>query len=111
MIAATLFLLGLYLSIRSIVALYRILDLWYTIRTAWPIVLRGLLVWLGGTAAIALALPPRLRAPFLWGALGYLAFYVVVGGVGSYLAGPMIARRVRAFDRAISGETARSINR
>ncbi len=76
LIVIALFLLGTYLSIRAIAALYRVIDLWYTIRTAWAKVLRGILGWCGGAVAIALLLPDRYRPAFLWGLAGYLSFYL-----------------------------------
>jgi hypothetical protein len=76
LIAIALFLLGTYVSIRTIAALYRVIDLWYTIRTEYAKVLRGLLVWCGGTVAIAALLPDRHRPPFLWGLAVYLGFYL-----------------------------------
>ena len=53
LVSPALFLLGVYLSMRVLAALYRILDLWYTIGTAYPKVLQGILGWAGAAAAIA----------------------------------------------------------
>ena len=71
-----LFLLGVYLSIRSIAALYRVIDLWYSIRTMWPTVVRGVLVWAGGTAALAWQLPEAERRFLIWGLAAYVLFYL-----------------------------------
>ena len=76
LLAVALFLLGMHLSMRTIAALYRILDLWYRIGTAWPQVLRGLLGWGGGTVAIAALLPGGLRPFFLWGLAAFLGVFL-----------------------------------
>jgi hypothetical protein len=76
LLAVALFLLGMHLSMRTIAALFRILDLWYTIGMAWPQVLRGLLVWGGGTMAIAALLPEGLRPFFLWGLVTFLGIFL-----------------------------------
>jgi hypothetical protein len=76
LLAVPLFLLGMHLSMRTIAALFRILDLWYTIGTAWPQVVRGLLGWGGGTIAIAAVLPGHLRPAFLWGLATFLGVFL-----------------------------------
>ena len=76
LVAIALFLLGLYFSLRTIAALYRILDVWYTIGTAYPKVIRGVLGWGGSTLAIAMCLGVRQRPAFLWGLGAFLAFYL-----------------------------------
>ncbi len=85
LISTALFLLGVYLSIRVIAALYRILDLWYNIGTAYPQVLRGILGWAGTTVAIAVLVSDRRRPAFLWGLAGYVAFYL-----GGYVLGRLL---------------------
>jgi hypothetical protein len=62
-----LFFLGVYLSIRLMAALYGILDFRYIIKTAYPRVIRGILIWGGIPALLVLILPGGSRAPFLWG--------------------------------------------
>ena len=76
LISTTLFLLGVYLSMRVIAALYRILDLWYTIGTAYPKVVRGILGWAGATVAITVLVSDRHRPAFLWGLAAFVAFYL-----------------------------------
>jgi len=71
-----LFACGLYVSLRLIAAGYRILDLWYTIGTAYPKVIRGILGWGGLATALALALGGPRRAAFLLGMLAFLLFYL-----------------------------------
>ena len=78
LIAGAAFLAGVYFSIRAVAALYRVLDLWYTIPTAWPEVARGVLGWVGGAALALVLLPGRLSAAFGGGLVAYLAFYVVL---------------------------------
>jgi hypothetical protein len=67
------FVLGVYLSIRVIAALYGIIDLWYTIGTAYPRVLGAVLGWGVIATTLARALPGTV---FLWGFVGYLTFYL-----------------------------------
>lgn len=76
LVATAMFLLGIYLSLRLIAALYRILDLWYTIGTAWPRVVRGVLGWGGATVGIAVLAGDRLRPAFLLGLAAFAAFYL-----------------------------------
>jgi hypothetical protein len=71
-----LFLFGLHLALHTVAACYRIIDLWYTIRTTWPRVLGGILAWVTATAGIAVVLPERLRAAFLWGVGSFVPFYL-----------------------------------
>lgn len=87
MAQAALFLAGMYVGMRAIAACYRVLDLWYTIRTAYPAVLRGLLGWSGMMAALAVLLGGR-RTAFLGGALAYLLFYL-----GLYVLRPLVLRK------------------
>ncbi|MBI4421722.1 MAG: hypothetical protein HY560_12930 [Gemmatimonadetes bacterium] len=71
-----LFALGIYLSIRAIAACYRVIDLWYAIRTAYPRVLRGLLGWGGTIVGTAALLGHHQRSVFLSGLLAFLVFYL-----------------------------------
>jgi hypothetical protein len=71
-----LFACGLYVCLRLIAASYRILDLWYTIRTAYPRVIRGIVGWGGAAAGLPLALDGPRRAAFLLGMLAFLLFYL-----------------------------------
>ena len=54
---ALVFVAGMLLGIRVLAALYAPLDLWYTIRTAWPVALRRIAGWGVVTAAALLLLP------------------------------------------------------
>jgi hypothetical protein len=54
---ALAFLAGYLLGIRLLAALYAPIDLWYTIRTAWPVALRRVVGWSATTAAALLLLP------------------------------------------------------
>lgn len=74
--AGLLFLLGLHFALRTVAALYRMIDLWYMIGTAYPRVLRGMLGWGGVALLTAMVLPDRLRAAFLWGYAGFVLFYL-----------------------------------
>jgi hypothetical protein len=70
-----LFVLGVYLSIRAIAALYGIIDLWYTIGTAWPRVVGRLIGWGGMIALIAVLLGDQRRV-FFSGFVAFLIFYL-----------------------------------
>ena len=68
--------LGVYLGLRLIAALFRIVDLWYRIGTSWPLVARGLAGW-GGATALAAALAGEASRPaFVWGLGAYAALFV-----------------------------------
>ena len=78
---AVLFGWGVYLCLRLIAASYRVLDLWYTIRTAWPAVLGGIAVWGGAAAATATLLGGRHRTAVVLGLAAYLLFYLSLYGL------------------------------
>ncbi len=54
---ALVFVAGGLLGIRLLAALYAPIDLWYTIRAAWPLALRRVVGWSATTAAAFLLLP------------------------------------------------------
>ena len=70
------FALGTYLSIRMIVALHGIADLWFMIAKAWPRVLTGVLAWGATIGVIAWLMDGRYQTAFAWGLLTYLVFYL-----------------------------------
>ena len=72
---AALFACGLHVCMRLIAAAYRGIDLWYTIRIAYPAVVRGLLAWGGAAGALAILLDGSHRAAFLSGMTAFLVFY------------------------------------
>lgn len=73
-----LFAVGVHLSLRTIAALHRVIDLWYTMGTVWPRVLRGIAAWGGAIVLLSVFLPPAVRAPLLWGCGAYLASYLIL---------------------------------
>jgi hypothetical protein len=73
---AALFAGGVYVCLRLIAASYRAIDLWYTIRTAWPRVAAGIASWGALAGALAAALEDGRRTAFLAGMLSFLAFYL-----------------------------------
>jgi len=87
-IEIALFLAGMCLSVQVIAALYGIIDLWYTIKTAYPKVIRGILVWCAVTIAVAWFLGDLYRPAFLWG----LAVYVLVY-LGSFIGQQLLVKR------------------
>jgi hypothetical protein len=75
-IKIVLFLLGMCLSVQVIAAFYHIIDLWYTINTAYLKVIQGILVWVGISVIIAVLLGGHWRKAFLWGLVLYVPFYL-----------------------------------
>ena len=69
------FALGVYLAIRVIAALFRVIDLWYAIGRELSGVLRGVAVWGGATIIVALVAGSH-RGALLGGLLGYAIFYL-----------------------------------
>ncbi len=59
---------------RTIAALYRVLDLWYARRREWRRVITGIVGW-GGGSVVAFLLTDR--PAFLWGFASYALFFVV----------------------------------
>lgn len=59
-----------------IAALYRVIDLWYAIGTAYPEVIRGILGWGAAILSIAWLLDRPYRTPLAWGLLVFLFFYL-----------------------------------
>jgi hypothetical protein len=88
LIDAALFSFGVYVCLRLIAASYRALDLWYTIRTAYPAVVLGILAWVAVATVPALWLDGRRRAAVLLGMLAFLAFYLSL-----YLLRYLVVRR------------------
>lgn len=76
LLAVVLFGLGVHLALRTVAALYRIIDLWYAIKTAYPQVLRGVIGWGGATVAVAVLLPQAYRSAFLLGQVSFLGFHL-----------------------------------
>lgn len=75
-IRVLVFIIGLVLGIRLVAALYGALDLWYTIRTAWLVVLVRTGLW-GGAVLVSLFLLNRdLRRVFLLGMALHVLMHV-----------------------------------
>ncbi|HWP37438.1 MAG TPA: hypothetical protein VNL18_07795 [Gemmatimonadales bacterium] len=70
------FVLGMHLSLRTVAACYRIIDLWYTIRTEYPRVIRDILRWVAVTGALIMVLPDDLQRSLLWGAGSFVVLYL-----------------------------------
>lgn len=64
---ALLLVAGLLVAIRLLASLYRVVDLWYTIRTEWASVLGRIIVWLGVTGGALLLLDGGRRWAFVAG--------------------------------------------
>ena len=71
-----IFLLGMCLCVQLIAALYGIIDLWYTIGTAYPTVIRRILIWTIVCLSFAWLGGDDLRPAFVWGVVAYFGFYV-----------------------------------
>lgn len=87
-----LFVLGMYLAMRVIAAAYRLVDLWYTIRTAYPRVIRGIAGWSGVTLATALLVGRQHMHAFTYGFGAFLVIYFSLRAV-TVLHGRMLAAR------------------
>jgi hypothetical protein len=75
LLLALTFLAGILLGIRLLAALYAPIDLWYTIRTAWPVALRRVVGWSAATTAALLLLPVgSLR----WALVAGMGLYLIV---------------------------------
>ena len=70
------FALGTYLSIRMIVALHGIADLWYMIAKAWPRIVADILVWVVAIGVITWLMDGAYRTALIWGLSAYLVFYL-----------------------------------
>jgi hypothetical protein len=68
------YMLGMCICVQLVAALYGIIDLWYTMRTAYLTVIRRILVWVLLCVFIAWVLGDNLRPAFLWGLVGYAGF-------------------------------------
>jgi hypothetical protein len=73
-----LFFAGMYVSMRMIAALFRIVDLWYTINTAYPRMIRGVLGWGAVMAIMIVMLGGVLLTSFLFG-LAVFSFLYLMG--------------------------------
>jgi len=92
-IKIVVFILGIYLSMRMIAAFYGIIDLWYTIKTAYHRVIRSILVW-GIITACMIMFLGQYRYAFLWGIAVYIFIYLL-----SYLPIRLqLIREVRSMD-------------
>ncbi len=93
LIKIVVFLLGIYLSMRMIAALYGIIDLWYRIKRAYPKVIRGILIW-GILTTYMIIFLGQYRRAFLWGVAAYVFIFL-----SSYLPTRlMLMREVRSID-------------
>lgn len=76
LLGGAVFALGMYLAIRMLAALYAIIDLRYTMRTAYPRVVRGVLGWGATVLAIAWLLERHYRIALVAGLVTFVLFYV-----------------------------------
>ncbi len=76
LVAAVVFLFGMFLGTRLLGGLYSVIDLWYTIRTAWPAVLRRVLGWTSLTAVVLFLLSGGWRWVFIAGMAAHVLVYV-----------------------------------
>ena len=61
------YLLGLTISIQDMAALFNIIDLWFLLKSAWPKVLRRVLLWTLLTAILAVLAGSSHQASFFTG--------------------------------------------
>lgn len=72
-----LFLSGMYIAMRMIAALFRIVDLWYTVNTAYPRMIRGVLGWGAVMVIMIVILGGILRTSFLSGVAVFSFLYLM----------------------------------
>jgi hypothetical protein len=72
-----LFLSGMYVAMRMIAALFRLVDLWYTFNTAYPRMIRGVLGWGAVMAIMIVMLGGIHRTSFLFGVAVYSFLYLM----------------------------------
>jgi len=75
-IKVVVFILGIYLSMRMIAAMYGIIDYWYTIKTAYPVVIKRIVGWSVITLFLIILLG-NYRQAFLWGMLSYGFIFLI----------------------------------
>lgn len=75
-VKTALFLLGMCLCVQVMAALFGILDLRYTLRTAYPTVICRILTWTLICTVVAWLLGDDLRPVFLWGLVAYVGFFL-----------------------------------
>lgn len=92
------------LSVQILAAFYRILDLWYTIQTEYPQVIREIVTWVGVSALIAGLVGERLRSAFFWGIAAYLPLYLLIFVVLRHA----LRSRIREKERRKGNVSARS---
>ncbi len=82
----TLFLLGMFLGAQLIAALYGVIDLWYTIKTAYLSVIKGILGWSVVIAALSLFLGDTYRPALMWGLAAFAGCHVATFGLTTLIA-------------------------
>ena len=82
LISIAAFFLGVYLAIRLLSALYRLLDFGYAMDREWRRVMAGILGWGGTAIALAWLIGPSRRGALLWGMAAYLIFYAGLNALG-----------------------------
>ena len=75
LIKVLVFILGMYLCMRLIAALYGIIDFRYTIKTAYQKVIVNILFW-GALIVLAALLLGGCRRAFIWGLAVYPFLYI-----------------------------------
>ncbi|CAK8724540.1 hypothetical protein KKHLCK_14350 [Candidatus Electrothrix laxa] len=88
------------MAVQIVAAFYSILDLWYTIRTEYSRVIRGILFWCGISGLIAFLVGENLRHAFLGGIIFYVPFYVA----NFYLLQSIIRYRYKKGEKALHEE-------
>jgi hypothetical protein len=83
---------GVWLGVRLLVALYRWLDLCHTIGRDWPRAARGTVLTVTLIAVIAVLLPAAYRGTLLAGIAGYVAFYLAAATGLAYATRRMMSR-------------------
>ena len=80
LVTIAVFLSGMVLSVQLIAALYGIIDLWYSIRTAYLKVIGRIALWSAIVFGLAWILGELYRPAFLWGLGALVVFQIGVFG-------------------------------
>ncbi len=76
----------MFLGAQLIAALYGVIDLWYTIKTAYLSVIKRILGWSLVIAALTLFLGGTYRPALMWGLAAFVGCHVATFGLTTLIA-------------------------
>ena len=87
-----LFLLGMSISVQFIAALFGFIDLKYSIKTRYPVVIRRVMAWGCVTMIIALVMRDSHRNAFLLGFAAFVFLHIALFIIGKLITARPIRR-------------------